>query len=72
MQNSRYFAIWLNVLFVLLQKKDWRGKHRFYLWLSKYFANKVIKHTIDNRAVCVSVGEWCFWLEKGPENYYLD
>jgi FkbM family methyltransferase len=72
MQNSRYFAASLNELFVLLQKKDWRGKHRFYLWLSKYFGNKVIKHTIDNRAFCVPVGEWCFWLEKGPENYYLD
>jgi FkbM family methyltransferase len=57
---------------VLLQKKDWRGKHRFYLWLSKHFANKVIKHSIDNRPFCVPVGEWCFWLDKGPENYYLD
>jgi FkbM family methyltransferase len=72
MQNSRYFATWLNYLFVLLQKKDWPGKHRFYLWLSKHFANKVIKHSIDNRPFCVPVGEWCFWLDKGPENYYLD
>jgi FkbM family methyltransferase len=57
---------------VLLQKADWRGKYRFYLWLSKHFANKVITHNIDNRCFCVPVGEWCFWLEKGPENYYLD
>lgn len=72
MQNSRYFITWINYLFVLLQKKDWRGKYRFYLWLSKHFANKVIKHSIDNRPFCVPVGEWCFWLDKGPENYYLD
>ena len=54
------------------KKKDWRGKHRLYVWLSKHFANKVIKHNIANRSFCVPVGEWCFWLEKGPENYYLD
>jgi FkbM family methyltransferase len=57
---------------VLLQKADWRGKYRFYLWLSKHFANKVITHNIDNRCFCVPAGEWCFWLEKGPENYYLN
>jgi FkbM family methyltransferase len=57
---------------VILQKKEWRGKHRLFLWLSKHFANKVITHKIDNRLFCVPVGEWCFWLEKGPENYYLE
>jgi FkbM family methyltransferase len=70
--GRRFFDDGVNRLLVLLQKKDWRGKHRFYVWLSKYFANKVIRHTIDNRPFYVPVGEWCFWLGKGPENYYLD
>jgi FkbM family methyltransferase len=72
MQKNRAFPKWFNNLCVLLQKKDWRGKHSFYLWLSKRYASKVITHKIDNRAFNVPVGEWCFWLEKGPENYYLD
>ena len=72
MQKTRFFPAYLNDVLVFLQKKDWRGKHRLYVWLSQHFANKVIMHTIDNRPFYVPVGEWCFWLEKGPENYYLD
>jgi len=72
MQKTRFFPAYLNDVLAFLQKKDWRGKHRFYVWLSQHFANKVIIHTIDNRPFYVPVGEWCFWLEKGPENYYLD
>jgi FkbM family methyltransferase len=71
-QQNKYFSPWLNHILVMLQKKDWRGKHRLYLWLAKHYANKVITHKIDNRPFRVPVGEWCFWLEKGPENYYLD
>jgi FkbM family methyltransferase len=40
--------------------------------LTKHFEHKVINHQFDNREFCVPVGEWCFWLERGPENYYLD
>ncbi|MBL4631742.1 MAG: FkbM family methyltransferase [Paraglaciecola sp.] len=72
MQHTRFFPSWLNYVLVLLQKKDWRGKHGLYVFLSKHFAHKVIVHNIDNRSFCVPLGEWCFWLEKGPENYYLD
>jgi len=72
MQKTRFFPAYLNDVLVFLQKKDWRGKHRLYVWLSQHFANKVIIHTIDNRPFYVPLGEWCFWLEKGPENYYLD
>ena len=71
MQQNKYFPSLLNQVLVTLQKKEWRGKHRLYLWLSKHFANKVITHKIDNRHFSVPLGEWCFWLEKGPENYYL-
>lgn len=72
MPHRRHFSSWLNHVLGFLQKHEWRGKHRFYLWLAKHFAHKVITHQIDNRAFSVPVGEWCFWLEKGPENYYLD
>jgi FkbM family methyltransferase len=72
MQQNRFFPLWLNFVLVILQKKEWRGKHRLYLWLSKHFANKVIAHKIANRPFYVPIGEWCFWLENGPENYYLD
>jgi FkbM family methyltransferase len=72
MQHTRFFPSWLNYVLVILQKKDWRGKHRFYLWLAKHFGHKVITHKIDSRPFSVPVGEWCFWLEKGPENYYLN
>ncbi|WP_339722068.1 FkbM family methyltransferase [uncultured Paraglaciecola sp.] len=71
MEPNKCFAPWINAILVLLQTKEWRGKHRFYLWLAKDFGNKVITHNIDNRPFSVPVGEWCFWLEKGPENYYL-
>ncbi len=72
MQPTRFFPSCLNYVLVLLQKKEWRGKHRLYVWLSKYFAHKVITYNIDNSPFCVPIGEWCFWLEKGPEHYYLD
>lgn len=68
---SKCFPSWINAILVFLQKVEWRGKHRFYLWMSKRYGNKVITHTIDCRPFSVPVGEWCFWLEKGPENYYL-
>lgn len=72
LDNRRFFSKWLNCLLVLLQKNDWRGKHKLYKWLAKNFANKVIIHKVDNREFYVPVGEWCFWLECGPENYYLN
>jgi FkbM family methyltransferase len=70
--SRRFFSSGINRLLVLLQKKDWRGKYWFYVWLSKRYASKVITHSVEGRAFNVPVGEWCFWLEKGPENYYLD
>ncbi|PKG93078.1 FkbM family methyltransferase [Paraglaciecola sp. MB-3u-78] len=72
METHRLFGNGINSLLVLLQKRVWRGKHAFYLWLSKRYGSKVITHRIEGRAFNVPVGEWCFWLEKGPENYYLD
>jgi FkbM family methyltransferase len=70
--KNRYFPKLINSLLVKLQKSEWRGKHKFYLFITKYYAYKLITHTIQERSFSVPVGEWCFWLEKGPENYYLD
>jgi FkbM family methyltransferase len=70
--KNRYFPRWLNSLLVFLQNNEWRGKHKFYLFLTQYFEHKVIVHKVDNREFCVPFGEWCLWLERGPENYYLD
>jgi FkbM family methyltransferase len=70
--SRRFFGNGVNRLLVLLQKKDWRGKYWFYVWLSKRYGSKVITHRIKGLVFNVPVGEWCFWLEKGPENYYLD
>lgn len=72
MHQIRRFPSWINCVLVWLQKSEWFGKHRFYLWMARHFPSKVITHHIDNRLFHVPVGEWCFWLEKGPENYYLD
>lgn len=70
--KSNVFPSLINHLLVNMQKMEWRGKHKFYLWISKHFPHKLIVHHIDSRKFCVPLGEWCFWLEKGPENYYLD
>jgi FkbM family methyltransferase len=70
--KSKFFPAFINAILVNMQKVEWRGKHKFYLWMSKFFSQKVIVHKIDNRQFCVPIGEWCFWLEYGPENYYLD
>ena len=72
LDNKRTFSNRFNHLLVFLQKNNWRGKHRIYMWLAKCFANKVIIHEVDYRKFCVPVCEWCFWLDCGPENYYLD
>jgi FkbM family methyltransferase len=69
---SRRFSWLINCLLVLMQKLELSGKHRLYLWLSKHNANKVIKHKLGGREFVVPVDEWCFWLERGPQNYYLD
>ncbi|WP_233267313.1 hypothetical protein [Paraglaciecola sp. L3A3] len=47
-------------------------KHRFCVWFRKRYANRLITHKINNKPFLVPVDEWCFWLEKGANNYYLD
>lgn len=69
---KRVFSLPLNCLFTLMQKKEWKGKHRFYTWLSEKAAHKLIQHQFGEIPFVVPVDEWCFWLEYGPQNYYLD
>lgn len=70
--QDRQFSQLINGLLVLLQKWQLSGKHRLYVWLSKHYASKVITHKLGGREFVVPVDEWCFWLEHGPQNYYLD
>jgi FkbM family methyltransferase len=72
LDKQKLFPWIVNVLLVMMQKIEWPGKHKFYINMSQHYPHKVIIHNIDNREFCVPIGEWCFWLEKGPENYYLD
>ena len=69
---TRRFIRPINALLAWIQRVELRGKHRLYTWLSEHYANKVISHSLGNREFVVPVDEWCFWLEKGPQHYYLD
>jgi FkbM family methyltransferase len=70
--EKRKFGWLINQIFALLQVINWPGKHRFYLWLCHNYPNRIISHKINSHVFCVPVDEWCFWLEKGPNNYYLN
>lgn len=70
--QKRAFSRWFNACLVQLQLRDFPAKHRFYQWLSRLFQQRVICHRLHGRSFWVPIDEWCFWLEKGPENYYLD
>jgi FkbM family methyltransferase len=69
---KRMYSRFFNRILCFMQQHDVRGKFALYQFLSKYQKNRVIRHRIDNRDYWVPVDEWCFWLEFGPENYYLD
>ena len=70
--QERQFAMPINWLLAKLQRFEWPGKHRFYKWICKNHPNRLITHKISECSFILPVDEWCFWLEKGPENYYLD
>ena len=69
---TRRFIRPINALLALIQGIELRGKHRLYTWMSEHYANRVISHRVGTREFVVPVDEWCFWLEKGPQHYYLD
>lgn len=67
------FPAWINRLFCWLQKHDFKGKYRIYKLGSNCFLKHfLIKHNYSGKAFFVPWDQWCFWLEKGPENYYPD
>lgn len=70
--RHRYFNKWINRLIAAYQVSSLPGKYRLHRLLSQYCNQKVIQHKIGQRSFYVPVDEWCFWLEKGPEHYYLD
>ena len=70
--QGRRFSWPINGLLVLMQKLELSGKHTLYLWLSQHCPNKIISHKLGGQEFVVPVDEWCFWLERGPQHYYLD
>ncbi|MDO6558270.1 FkbM family methyltransferase [Paraglaciecola chathamensis] len=69
---KRHFNPILNRCLVWAQTHEWRGKHRFYLWMSGHFPHKLIRYCVQERSFSVPISELCFWLERGPNNYYLE
>ncbi len=70
--NFHRFNRIANACLASLQKYDWPGKHRLYLWLCAKYTDALIAHELNRSPFYVPLDEWCFWLEKGPQNYYLD
>lgn len=71
MDDNKSFPNWLNRIFKWTQLHNFKGKYHLYKWgcqspLKRY----LIKHTIDKKNFYVPWDQWCFWLEKGPTNYY--
>ncbi|MDP5131747.1 MAG: FkbM family methyltransferase, partial [Paraglaciecola sp.] len=64
------FPFLLNWLYCQAQTHDFPGKYRLFLWSVRVFKGRSIKYRINGKSFFVPVEEWCFWLEKGPTNYY--
>lgn len=68
----RSFPGWLNALIKWFQKNDPKGKYAFYQYLCRHFADRYVQYDFGSKSFYIPVDEWCFWLEHGPQNYYLD
>lgn len=68
----RPFPGWVNALIIWFQQGDPKGKYAFYQYLSKHFSDRYVQYNIESKHFFIPVDEWCFWLEHGPQNYYLD
>ncbi|MEH6713838.1 MAG: FkbM family methyltransferase [Paraglaciecola polaris] len=69
---ERHFSRFINRCLLWAQTHEWKGKHRFYLWMSKRFGQRLVRYQVDERFFSVPLTELCFWLEGGPNNYYLN
>lgn len=54
------------------QKSDLPGKFWFYQHTKRRFGRLLIRHRVEYGNFWVPWDQWCFWLEHGPCNYYLD
>lgn len=66
------FPRWLNQLILWFQQGDPKGQYAFYRFLCRYFKDRYVHYNFDGKPFFIPVDEWCFWLEGGPQNYYLD
>lgn len=69
---KRCFSPWLNATLRYWQTSNLPGKYRLYHYFKSHQPYKLIRYNIQQRDFFVPIDEWCFWLEKGPENYYLN
>ncbi len=70
--KSRQFSPLVNKLLRFWQTSNLPLKYRLFEHLSNAHQGKIIEYTFGERRFVVPVDEWCFWSEKGPENYYLE
>jgi FkbM family methyltransferase len=61
----------LSLLLSAYQKSDLPGKFWLYQKTKKRFGRFLIQHRVATGHFWVPLDQWCFWLEHGPENYYL-
>lgn len=67
-----FLPVGINRLVVWLQLNDVKGKYTIYQWMTRYFSKHYVSHKVGKRRFKVPLKEWCFWLEKGPNHYYLE
>ncbi|PCJ38617.1 MAG: FkbM family methyltransferase [Moraxellaceae bacterium] len=66
------FARLLSFLLSNYQKSRLPGKYWFFEKTKDRFGRFLIEHRVATGRFWVPWDQWCFWLEFGPENYYLD
>ncbi|PCI59641.1 MAG: FkbM family methyltransferase [Gammaproteobacteria bacterium] len=62
----------LNKLAQFVQCHNVLGKYRFYELTKHIFNRRLITYKIAGKEFSIPWDQWCFWLNGGPENYYLD
>ncbi|WP_020408141.1 FkbM family methyltransferase [Hahella ganghwensis] len=72
MSKQRFFPSAVNWIITQIQRYDPPGKYFLYQHLKGRYGRHLIKHRIDNQDFYVPWDQWCFWYNRGPENYYLD
>lgn len=68
----RPLPFFINQLLVFVQNHDFIGKYKLYELTKHRCRNLLIKHKISGKDFFVPWDQWCFWLNYGPSNYYLE